>query len=148
MFLGIQMPKMAVFRPPNQTLGLTHCKCDSPTPSLFSKIFEKGVLQQAIFRFLLSQPLRHFFYFVFGKIGVWGKDTFFKKVSFPQEMSLATTSNSPQNLFIRAEVDEVWCIKYRNTSPEKTAREFGTSPWQIRKRLPCRPLFLLLQCAV
>ena len=30
MFLGIQMPKMAVFRPPNQTLGLTHCKCDSP----------------------------------------------------------------------------------------------------------------------
>ncbi len=34
MFLDILMSKMAVFRPPNQTPGLTHCKCDSPHQNL------------------------------------------------------------------------------------------------------------------
>ena len=34
MFLGIFMPKMVVFIPPNQTPGLVHCKCDSPKPYL------------------------------------------------------------------------------------------------------------------
>ena len=63
-----------------------HVNATARPPPSFQKPLKKGVLQQDILRFQLSQSVRQFFYFVFVKSFLEG---YGGEICFPQEMSLA-----------------------------------------------------------